>query len=124
MKSLYTSEVSVTVELARVWPNKWSLNEVFEQNGGTYTVENDYLIPNLIAPDQKDYSSGIWAIRHLSYLKNHRRVLYVNLLTSGRLADHLREIDTAANELWVNTVSQMAEAQGITEQLKVEKSME
>ena len=71
---------------------------LFEQNGGTYSDVGDYRLPNLTLPDEPEYHIGIWGQRRLDYLKKHRQVLYVNLLTSGKLAKHLREIDEAARE--------------------------
>ena len=99
------------------------MKSLFEENGGTYTTVGDYLIPDIIVPEESDYSPGIWAIRHLAYLKRYRRVMYVNLLTSSKLTDHLREVDTVAQEMWDNLIRKMAKSQGITEQLKVENQL-
>jgi len=99
------------------------MKSLFEENGGTYTTVGDYLIPDIIVPEESDYSPGIWAIRYLAYLKRSRRIMYVNLLTSGKLAGYLREVDTAAQEMWDNLIRQMAKSQGITEQLKVENQL-
>ena len=73
------------------------MRTLFEQNGGTYRFANGYRVPNLTLPDDESkYILGRWGRQRLSYLKQHRRVLYVNLLTSGKLVEHLREIDETA----------------------------
>jgi len=99
------------------------MKSLFEENGGTYTTVGDYLIPDIFVPGESDYSPGIWAIRHLAYLKRSRRIMYVNLLTSGKLTGHLREVDTAAQEMWDNLIRQMAKSHGITEQFKAENQL-
>jgi len=99
------------------------MKSLFEQNGGTFSTVSDYQIPNLTVPEEPETPLGIWGKRRLDYLKNHRRVLYVNLLTSGKLAEHLREIDAAAYEQHETIVRQMAAAQGLTEQHKSENQM-
>jgi len=96
---------------------------LFERNGGGYSVKSGYLIPNLALPDKFDHHIGLWGKRRLDYLKHHRRVFYVNLLTSGKLNEHLREIDAATFERQEQITRQMMEAQGVTEQLKAEDSM-
>ena len=83
----------------------------------------DYRIPNLSAPASSETSISIWGQRRLDYLKRHKRILYVNLLTSGKLAEHLREIDTAAFERQEIIVRQIAAAQSVTEWLKTENQM-
>jgi hypothetical protein len=95
----------------------------FEQNGGTYSVADDYHIPNLNVLDEPKYQLGIWGQRRLDYLKHHRRVFYINLLTSGKLAEHLREIETAATERRELIIRQMAKAQNVDERLKAENQM-
>lgn len=97
---------------------------LFEQMGGTYTQVGDYLLPNLILPEQQDQPIGVWGQRHARYLKQHHRILYYNLLTSGKLNAHLAEIDRQAEELFSQLVKQMAEREGVTEQLKAENQME
>ncbi len=100
------------------------MKSFFEQNGGTYHFEGDYRIPNLTLPDEPEHEIGVWGQRRLNYLKQHRKGLYAVLLTSGKLNEHLREIDVAAHERLEVIVRQMMEAQGVTEQLKAEKQME
>ena len=99
------------------------METLFEQNGGTYSNVGDYHLPNLTVPSDSEYQIGVWGQRRLNYLKTHRRVLYVNLLTSGKLTEHLREIDTTAFERREPMAKQMMEAQGVTEQLKAEDAM-
>jgi hypothetical protein len=98
----------------------------FEENGGTYSVVNGYRIPNLTLPDDglgDEIYIGIWGMRRLDYLKKHKRVLYSELLMSGKLRAHLHEIDVTAHERWERIIAQMMKAQGITEQLKAENAM-
>ena len=99
------------------------MKSFFEENGGTFSVVGDYRLPNLTLPEQAERHIGLWGQRRLDYLKRHQRVLYVNLLTSGKLAEHLHEIDVTAYERWETIVRQMAETQGITEQLKDENQI-
>lgn len=97
---------------------------IFEQLGGTYKQQGDYFLPCLTLPAEKEQSIGLWGQRHLRYLKEYRRVTYLNLLTSGRLNTYLAEIDRQAEELFFRLVEQMKQAQGITERLKEENALE
>lgn len=97
---------------------------LFEQQGGTYTAQGDYLLPNLILPAEESRRIGAWGQRRLRYLKNHRRVLYYNLLTSGRLYSHLADIDEQAQDLFSRLVKEYAEKEGVTEWLKAENPMQ
>lgn len=97
---------------------------LFEQLGGTYHEENGYLIPDLRLPDEEEQRIGLFGQRHLCYLKEYRRVTYTNLLTSGRLNTYLVEIDKQAQERFERLIEDMKQAQGITEQLKVENALE
>ncbi len=99
------------------------MKSLFEQMGGTYRQQGDYLIPNIILPKEEHEPIGIWGQRHLRYLKQHRKVLYTNLLTSGKLNRHLAEIDKQAEELYFRLVKQFAESEGVTEQLKTDNPM-
>ncbi len=112
---------------------------LFEQMGGTYIQVGDYLIPNLTPPEEEQKSIGIWGCgspvetsnevrstdragrrdqRHARYLKQHHKVLYMNLLTSGKLNRYLADIDEQAEDMFLRLVNEMAKRQGITEQLK------
>ena len=97
---------------------------LFEQMGGTYTLVGDYYLPNLLPAEQEETHIGVWGQRRLRYLKQHRRVLYTNLLASGKLSEHLAEIDEQAEDMFFQLVKDMAECEGITEQLKAESQME
>ena len=92
---------------------------LFEQLGGTYTQVGDYLLPDLSLPAEKETGNiGVWALRHKRYLKQHHKVLYYNLLTSGKLDSHLADIEEQAQQLFLRLVKELAEKEGITEQLK------
>ena len=97
---------------------------LFEQMGGTYEQQGDYLIPCLALPTEEEKPIGIFGQRHLRYLKEHRRIVYVNLLTSGKLNSYLADIDEQAQKMLFRLVEQMKQAQGITEQLKAENALE
>lgn len=96
---------------------------LFEQMGGTYTQQGDYILPNLTLPAENQ-PIGIWGQRHARYLKQHHRILYYSLLTSGKLNAHLARIDRQAEDMFFRLVKQMAEREGVTEQLKAENQME
>ena len=92
---------------------------IFEEMGGAYVRQGDYLLPCLSLPAEKESKPvGVWGQRHLRYLKQHRKVLYTNLLTSGKLNSYLADIDEQAEGMFLRLVKQMAEAEGITEALK------
>ena len=97
---------------------------IFEQLGGTYRKESDYLIPRLTVSTEEEHSIGIWGQRHLDYLKQYRKVTYTNLLTSGKLYAYLADIDRQAQERFERLIEDMKQAQGITEQLKAENALE
>ena len=100
------------------------MKSLFEQLGGTYHEENGYLIPDLRLPDEEEQPIGLFGQRHLRYLKECRRTVYINLLTSGKLNPYLAEIDKHAQERFERLVEDMKQAQGITEQLKAENTLE
>jgi hypothetical protein len=100
------------------------MKSLFEQMGGTYLEVGDYLIPNLSLPEDTDVRPiGVWGERRRRYLKEHRKVLYYNLLTSGTLHSHLADINDEAEEMFSRLVKQMAAQQGITENLKAENQI-
>ena len=100
------------------------MKSLFEQMGGTYSQQGDYLIPNITLPNGENQPIGILGQRHLRYLKQHRKILYTNLLTSGKLNSHLAEIDKQAEDMFFRVVKQLAEKEGVTEKLKAENQME
>ena len=90
----------------------------------TYTNQGDYRLPNLIAPEEPEVHLGKYALLRRSYLKNHRRILFTNLLTSGKLNAHLMEIEEAAQNRMEQIVKAMAAQEGVTEELKASDQME
>lgn len=97
---------------------------LFEQMGGTYTQEGDYVLPNLMLPIEEERPIGIWGQRHLRYIKQHRKIHYTELLTSGKLNAYLAELNDEADAMFSRLINQMVEKQGITEQLKDKNPME
>ena len=97
---------------------------IFEEMGGKYERQGDYLIPCLTVSAEEEQPIGIWGQRHLDYLKHHCKVTYTNLLTSGRLNAYLADIDRQAQEGFERLIEGMKQAQGITEQLKAENALE
>ena len=97
---------------------------LFEELGGKYEWQGDYLIPCLTIPAEKEQPIGTWGQRHLDYLKKYRKVTCINLLTSGRLNAYLADIDRQAQERFKRLIEGMKQEQGITEQLKAENALE
>lgn len=95
-----------------------------EQTGFSYTLHDDYYLPDLSLPEQENKPVGLWGQRHLKYIKQHRKILYINLLTSGKLSDYLADIDKQAEDMFFRLVEQMAEREDITEQLKANNQMD
>ena len=96
---------------------------LFEQMGGTYTQLGDYLLPNLVLPAEDERSIGVWGQRRLRHLKQHHRILYYNLLTSGKLHSHLADVEEQAQELFYRLVNEYAERAGVDERLKATDQM-
>ena len=98
---------------------------IFEEMGGTYVRCGDYFIPNLTLPEEEEPRFvGVWGQRHLQYLKEYRRTVYLDLLISGRLNSYLADIEKQAQERFERIVEQMKQTQGITEQLKADNALE
>lgn len=97
---------------------------IFEQMGGTYTMQGDYCLPDLTLPAKKEHPIGVWGQRRRRYLHQHHKILYYNLLTSGKLLSHLADVEQDAQPLFLRLVKQYAEREGVTEQLKAENPME
>ena len=97
---------------------------IFEQMGGTYTIQGDYCLPDLTIQPEEERPIGVWAQRRLRYLKQHHKILYYNLLTSGKLRSHLADVEQDAQSLFLRLVKQYAEREDVTEQLKAKNPME
>ena len=96
------------------------MGTIYDENGGRYEVNGNYLLPCLTTGSTGKNKIGVWGQRHKRYLKSHHRVLYYNLLTSGKLYNYLTEVDKRAQILFDQTVKSLAEQEQVTEKLKVE----
>ena len=99
------------------------MKSLFEQNGGTYTVQGDYRLPDVTLPPEEEHPIGVWGQRRLNYLKQHHKVLYYNLLTSGKLHSHLADTEEQSQALFSRLVKELAETEGVTEKLKATDQM-
>ena len=95
-----------------------------EKNGLWYELQGDYYIPCLKLPEEEQQPIGVWGQRHLRYIKQNRKALYLNLLTRGKLNGYLADLDKQAEEMFSRLVKQMAEREGVTEKLKADNQME
>ena len=95
-----------------------------KKNGLWYELQGDYYIPCLKLPKEEQQPIGVWGQRYLRYIKQHRKVLYLNLLTSGKLNAYLADLDKQAEEMFSRLVKQMAENEGVTEQFKADNQVE
>ena len=100
------------------------MKSLFEQLGGTYHWEGDYLIPDLELPDEDEKPIGIWGQRHERWLKQEHRALYHNLMFTWKLHDHLAEVDERAERMFAQLTAEMAKREGVTEALKATDQME
>ena len=92
---------------------------LFEKSSSTYTRQGDYLLPNLTLPAEEETGYiGVWGQHRLNYLKHHRKVLYYNLLTSGKLHSHLADTEEQVQQLFLQLVKDFAEKENVTEELK------
>lgn len=96
-------------------------NTIFEKAGGTYTQVGDYMLPDLLPAEEANI--GVWAMRHKRYLKQNHKVLYYNLLTSGKLNSHLADIEQQAQNLFSRLVKDLAEKENVPEELKATDMM-
>ena len=94
-----------------------------EKNGLWYELQGDYYIPCLKLPEEEQQPIGLWGQRHLRHLKQSHKVLYYNLLTSGKLNSHIADIDKQANDMFFRLVKELAEKENITEELKSNDQM-
>ena len=100
------------------------MKSIFEEMGGTYRREGDYLIPNLELPDTERYQIGKYGHLRQTYLREHRPVLYNSMLLNGTLNRHLAETDQVCSERMERMVAQMAKREGVTEALKASAQLE
>ena len=100
------------------------MKSLFEEMGGTYRQVGDYLIPNLVLPDDGDYQIGKYGCMRRSYLKEHRKILYSNYVVEVTLFKHLSEIDQACKNRMEIIISAMEKQEGVTETLKAADQME
>ena len=99
-------------------------NTIFEKSGGTYTQVGDYMLPDLLpAEEEKEANIGVWGMRYKRYLKQNHKVLYYNLLTSGKLNSYLTDIEQQAQDLFLRLVNDLAEKENVTEELKATDMM-
>jgi hypothetical protein len=103
-----------------------SMEKVFydKKNGLWYELQGDYYIPCLKLPEEEQQPIGVWGQRRLRYIKQKRKVLYLNLLTSGESNGYLADLDKQAEEMFSRLIKQMAEREGVTEKLKADNQME
>ncbi len=99
------------------------MEQHIEKNGISYTLVGDYYLPNFALPSEPNYNIGRFGLMRRTYLKNHRKGFYTTLLSSGKLNEHLHEIDKTAHERFELISRQMAKAEGVTEQLKSKSQM-
>ena len=99
-------------------------NRIYDENNGLwYAKQGDYYLPELALPLEEEKLIGIWEQRYLWYLKENKQLIYLNLLTSGRLNEYLTSVDEQAEDMFFQLVKQYADRQGVTEQLKVENQL-
>ena len=97
---------------------------IFEEMGGTYTQVGNYLLPDLKLPEEeKQANIGVWGMRHKRFLKENNRVLYTNLMTSGKLVTYLDDIERQATTMFLRLVKELAEKENVTEELKATDQM-
>ena len=97
---------------------------IFEEMGGTYTQVGDYYLPDLKLPEEeKQANIGVWGMRHKRFLKENHRVLYTNLMTSGKLVTYLDDIERQATDMFLRLVKELSEKEGVTEELKAADQM-
>ena len=96
------------------------MRTIFENNGSSYTKQGDYLLPNLALSDETEKQIRVWGIRHSRYLKSNHRVLYHNLLTSGKLYNYLVDVEERAQTLFEQTIKSLAQQEQVTEEFKAE----
>lgn len=97
---------------------------IFEQMGGTYTQVGDYYLPDLKLPEEERQANiGVWGMRHKLFLRENHRVLYANLMTSGKLVTYLDDIEQQATDMFLRLVKELAEKENVNEELKATDQM-
>ena len=96
---------------------------IFEQMGGTYSQVGDYLLPDLKLSEEKQANIGVWGMRHKRFLRENHRVLYANLITSGKLVAYLDDIEQQATAIFLRLVKELDEKENVTEELKATDQM-
>ncbi len=97
---------------------------IFEEMGGTYTQVGDYFLPNLKLPEEETQANiGVWGMRHKRFLKENHRVLYSNLMTSGKLVTYLDDIEQQATSMFLWLVKELVEKENLNEELKATDQM-
>ena len=99
------------------------MESLFEQLGGTYTSQGDYCLPDVCLPPEEERPIGVYGQRRRTFLREHHRVLYYNLLTAGTLDGHLADLNEQAEAMFSRLVKQLSEKEGVTEALKAENQM-
>ena len=99
------------------------MKSLFEQLGGTYTRQGDYCLPDVRLPPEEERPIGVYGQRRRAFLKAHHRVLYYNLLTTGKLNDYLADLNEQAEAMFSRLVKELAEKEGVTEAIKAENQM-
>ena len=100
------------------------MKSIYEEAGGTYTLQGDYEFPNLKVPPEKEIEIGVWGQRYRRYLKQYHKIRYYNLLIAGTLNGHLAEVDQQAERMFQSLVSALSEQENVTEKLKANRPME
>ena len=99
-------------------------NRIYDENNGLwYARQGEYYLPELALPPEEEKPIGLWGQRHLQYLKEHKQLVYINLLTSGRLNEYLASVNEQVEDLFSRLVREYAERQGVTERLKEENQL-
>ena len=99
------------------------MKSLFEQLGGTYTRQGDYCLPDVCLPPEEERLIGVYGQQRRAFLKAHHRVLYYNLLTTGKLNDYLADLNEQAEAMFSRLVKQLSEKEGVTEAIKAENQM-
>ncbi len=100
------------------------MKNIYEEAGGTYTRQDDYVLLNLKVPSEKEIEIGVWGQRYRRYLKQYHKIRYYNLLTAGILNEHLAQADQQAERMVQSLVSALCKQENVTEKLKANHPME